>query len=162
MIFLYFSLCLLPLTISVDTHKKCLAVSSVLAVYSCPSNIYIYWWDTSWTFSSPGRTVPAVSASPHERCSSPFITLAALCWTGSSMSMSLPYSALQSQCGRAECGWPTGGPVKTHRGEVLDRSLLLSHFPRAAARAGILCLWWVYAIDMAVSQCLQLTLTRCF
>lgn len=47
-------------------------------VCTLPSAIYRYQWDSLWAFPSSGWTVPALSASPHEKCFSLFVILVVL------------------------------------------------------------------------------------
>jgi len=49
-----------------------------------------------WVFSAPGWTVPALSAFPHERYSSPLIIFVGPCWTRSSNSAPFLYCGTQN------------------------------------------------------------------
>ena len=82
---LYFSLCPLAVVLSLSTMEKSLAPSSLHP----PFRYLLTLMRPHWAFSSPDRTVPALSLSSVERCSRPLIIFMALHWTLSSMSMSL-------------------------------------------------------------------------
>ena len=70
----HFSLCPLPLVLSLGTTEKSLAPFSLQF-----SVRYLYSLIRSpWAFSSPGWTVPF---HPYERCSSPLIISMVLCWS---------------------------------------------------------------------------------
>ena len=82
---LCFSLCPLPLVLSLGSTEKSLTPSSVH-----PSCRYLYTlMRYPWVCSSPGWTVPALLACPRSRCSSPLINFVAFHWALSCMSMSL-------------------------------------------------------------------------
>lgn len=55
------SLCPLPLTVTLGTTEK----SWLHPLCTPASGVYIHWWDTPWTLSSPRWTVPALSPSSH-------------------------------------------------------------------------------------------------
>lgn len=64
------SLCLLFLLLALGTTEKTLALSLLHSLFSYLQTLMKF----PWTFSSPRWTVPALSASLLERCSSPVIT----------------------------------------------------------------------------------------
>ena len=85
----------LPFVVALGTTEKSLSPSSLhfpfryfytlIRSMSCPLSSS----PTSRTFPSLFWTVPALSPSSQERCSSRFIIFMVLCWTLSSMSVSL-------------------------------------------------------------------------
>ena len=95
-----FSLCSLPLDLSLGTTEKSLALSSLHLPFS-----YLYMLTRSpWAFSPLGWTVTALSPSSQERCSRPLIIFMALCGTLSNMFMSLLYWGAQIWTQRSRWG----------------------------------------------------------
>ena len=66
-----FSLCPLPLVLSLGTTEQSLAPSSLHP----PCRYWCTLMRSPWAFSSPGWTVPAPSASPHRRFIFSFILI---------------------------------------------------------------------------------------
>ena len=46
-----------------------------------PADICSHWWDPPWAFSSKLKSPSSLSLFSQERCSSPWISFVALCWT---------------------------------------------------------------------------------
>lgn len=85
---LCFSLCLLPLVLSLSTTEENLG-SVFFALF--PSGIYILWWDHPlwWDLFFRQKSSSTLSCFCFEACSGRFMTFMALCWTVSSMPLSL-------------------------------------------------------------------------
>lgn len=122
--FPYFSLCPFPLLLS-----QCTAEKNVSALFYPHIRHLQTLVRSSKAFSSPGRTVPALSVSPRMLILQSIICVA-IFWTHSSMSMHVMYWGAQNE---------TQQPTAKHRRRITSLTLLAE--PCSAQHASLdICL----------------------
>ena len=138
-----FSLCPLPLVMSLDTAGKSLALCSLhprflcvyIYIYIYRHTLYIYIYictlvrcPLSLLFSSL-HTPSSLSLSLYERCSSPFIIFVGLLWTLSSMPTPHLYRGAQNWTQYSKCGFTSA----EYRGRITSLDLL-QYFAKCSPR----------------------------